>query len=107
MPRRDISSVNSIEIDNQSASKVSVSISYTKKGPFIENSPNVILPHNKAKQISLGTLPCRFIKLNFHKGAPISVKSITAYGCDVLDTELSLGMGAYSVFVEKAHKIVY
>ena len=41
-----------------------------------------LVPHNKLKTITTGSFPALFIKIDCHKGTPISMKDLKIYGCD-------------------------
>ena len=71
-----------IEIDNDSASLVNVSLGLSKKkGDFTLIDENKALCHKRVNQIKTGCFPAKFVKIQFLKGTPISMKSIKIYGC--------------------------
>ena len=40
------------------------------------------VPHNKTKSITTGSFPAFFIKLECHRGTPISMKGLRIFGAD-------------------------
>lgn len=74
--------VSIMEIDNIGISKMSISFALTKSQPYTMVVDNYTLPHNKLKSITTGSFPALYIKLDCHKGTPISAKSIRVFGTD-------------------------
>ena len=67
--------MNSLNINNQSASYCTVRIGEVNKtSDFTVVAEQQLLPHGKVVRIPLGTLPCKYLKVTFEKGTPISVK---------------------------------
>ncbi len=76
--------VSMIEIDNVGISKLSISFSISKpqSSSFTTVVEDYTVPHNKLKTITTGSFPALFIKIDCHKGTPISMKDLKIYGCD-------------------------
>ena len=76
--------VSIIEIDNVGLSKVSISFSLSKtpSSSYTTVVENYTVPHNKLKSITTGSFPALYIKLECHKGTPISMHSLRIFGCD-------------------------
>ena len=81
-----------LEIENATAGTVTVSISVEgdKKRHFTEVVIEKPLRTNKKGTISIGTLPCRYIKLQFGPskiGSAVSVKGVNVIGCEQMDED--------------------
>ena len=67
--------MNSLSINNLSASYCTVRIAEVNKASdYTVVIEHQLLPHGKLVRIPLGTLPCKYLKITFEKGTPISVK---------------------------------
>ena len=76
-----------IEVENDTAGSVSISLSVEgdKKKHFTPVVIDKALRNKKSNTISVGTLPCRFIKLEFGPskvGTAVSVIGLKLIGCD-------------------------
>ena len=82
--------VSVLELDNKTASSVSISISVTddKNSAFTLVVNKKPLKSKHVQSIGLGTLPASYIKLMFHKGSPIiHINEIFIYGCRIESNE--------------------
>src|SRR5690242_14810705 len=92
--RSHYSLANSLFVHNKSASYCNVWIAETNKAAdFTLVTENFLLPHNKTTRVPLGTLPCKFVKVVFSRGAPISVKKLEVCGCRIEQAENCIGLG--------------
>ena len=100
--------VSIVEIDNNSLSKVSISLSLTgKKNSYVEVVTNYTVPHNKAKSITTGSFPAQFIKITCIRGTPISIKAIKVYGGEqILDKGLQTGVESF-LALANTNKVIY
>ena len=78
--------VSMIDINNETAGKVTISISVDgdKKSHFTDVVIDKPLKTKKVNSIGIGTLPCRFVKLTFGTskiGSAVSVNSLRVVGC--------------------------
>ena len=76
-----------IEVVNDTAGSCSVSISVEgdKKSHFTEVVIGKTLKNKMTNTVAIGTLPCRYIKLEFGPskvGAAVSVKGLKLIGCE-------------------------
>ena len=100
--------VNCLYVANNSASNCTIKIAETNKSSdYTVVAKNCLLPHNKTTRVPLGTLPCKFIKIVFNKGTPISVKKLEVYGCRIEQAESCMGLGYASAILQNPHGIVY
>ncbi len=106
--RTHYSLVNCVYISNKSASSCTIKIAETNKASdYTVVVENQLLPHNKTTRIPLGTLPCKFVKVIFEKGTPISVKKVEVYGCRIEQAESCMGLGYASAILQNPHGIIY
>ena len=76
-----------IEVENDTAGKVTVSLSVEgdKKKHFTPVVLDKTLKTRAVNTVAVGTLPCRFIKLDFGPskvGSAVSVKGLKLIGCE-------------------------
>jgi hypothetical protein len=76
--------VSVIEIENVGVSNLSIDFSLQKSpaSSFTTVVENYVMPHNKIKSITTGGFPAYYVKLDCHKGTPISMKGLKIFGCD-------------------------
>lgn len=80
--------VSVLELDNIGASKLNISLAMEdRKEKFTEVVTNYQVPHNKRKSVSTGTFPAQYIRIDFLKGAPIAVKGVKVFGCNVNEAD--------------------
>lgn len=73
--------VSSLVIDNKHTSEVEVSVALSDTDrEFLVVQKRRFLPHDKESVISLGHLPCKYIKVQCFSGTPISFYSIVPMG---------------------------
>ena len=83
----DIMLVSLLEIDNLTAGAATVCLSVKgdqKKKDFTSVVEQKPLRHKTSNTISIGTLPCRYLKITFaksDKGVSVQVKGIRIHGC--------------------------
>ena len=89
--------VSMFEVDNASAGSVSIAISAKsdhKKKDFTEVVIDKTLRTKKVNTVSLGTLPCRYLKVTFRAskiGSAVQVNSLKLIGCAGEDEESKVG----------------
>ena len=76
-----------IEVDNDTSGSVCVSLSVEgdRKKHFTPVVVDKTLRTKKTNTVPVGTLPCRYIKLDFGPskvGSAVSVKGLKVIGCD-------------------------
>lgn len=75
--------VSSLVIDNKHTSEIEVSVAMDDKDrEFLVVQKRRFLPHDKESIISLGHLPCKYIKVRCFSGTPISFYSIVPMGIE-------------------------
>ena len=84
--------VSMIEVDSATAGSVSVSLSVEgdKKKHFTEVVIDKALRTKKVSMISIGTLPCKYLKLKFGSskvGSAVNVNSLKLIGCTQMEEE--------------------
>jgi hypothetical protein len=76
--------VNEVVVLNHATSRVTVAIGLNAKASaFVDVRTDVLLAHRKETRIACGSLPCKFIKLKCHRGAPVGIASIRVRGVPV------------------------
>ena len=76
--------VNEIILLNHATSRLTVSIALrARESAFVDIRTDILLAHKKESRIACGSLPCKYIKLRCHRGAPISIASIKFLGLPV------------------------
>ena len=76
--------VNEIVLLNHATSRLTVSIALrARESAIVDIRSDVLLAHKKESRIACGSLPCKYIKLRCHRGAPISIASIKLLGLPV------------------------
>ena len=78
-----------------------------KTKDFTTVTEHVLLPHNKTTRVPLGTLPCKFVRVDFEKGTPIAVKKLKLSGCRIEETENCMGIGYSRAILKNPHGILY
>ena len=100
--------VNCIYITNDSASYCTISIAENnKKSDYTIVAEHALLPHNKRVRVRLGTLSCKFLKIDFERGTPIAVKKLELCGCRIEEAENCVGLGYSKAILKNTHGIVY
>ena len=91
--------VSLLEIDNLTSGAATVSISCKgdkNKKDFTTVLEEKPLKHKASNTLSMGTLPCRYIKITFaksDKGVSVQVKGIRVHGCSPAIDESMEGLG--------------
>ena len=76
--------VSVIEIDNLGISNLSIAFGL-EKGPasaFTTVVERQVVPHNKTKSITTGGFPAYYVRIDCHKGTPISMSGLRIFGFD-------------------------
>lgn len=69
-----ISALNSIQILYKSLARISISISKFRTSERVAIFSEVILSHSRDRRFSLGTIPAKFVWINFHSGTPLNIQ---------------------------------
>ncbi|KAM3143076.1 hypothetical protein pb186bvf_004894 [Paramecium bursaria] len=77
----EMANIRFIQIQNlEYGCEVSVFVSEMKSGPYIPIHERKLFPRGKLRPIPLGSVPCRFIKIQINKGVNIQIKQIKLIG---------------------------
>ena len=74
--------VSVVEIDNVGISNLSIAFALEKGGAYTTVVERQVVPHNKTKSITTGGFPAFYVRIECHKGTPISMRGLRIFGFD-------------------------
>ena len=108
-----LTAVKYIKIDNFThGAEMTVSIAENESGNFVEVYQEKFICKGKSlkkeeKNIDLGALPCRAIRISVSKGCKVSSQNMSVVGLEVEKIEEKLGAEYFKLLVINPMKIIY
>eukprot|EP00743_Colponemidia_sp_Colp-15_P005941 GILK01006387.1.p1 GENE.GILK01006387.1~~GILK01006387.1.p1 ORF type:complete len:283 (+),score=37.44 GILK01006387.1:41-850(+) len=96
-----------LKIFNRSVSSISVHLSKSRSGPFIQVRDRVSLPLHKVTDVCTGSLPCQYVKLTCHNGSPISLFGVGAFGVPSKHVDMHMGADMHPLLVRNPKRLLY
>lgn len=70
----EISALNSIQLQYKTMATISISISKFRQSERVAIFSDAILSHGRDRRFPLGSIPAKFIWINFSAGTPLSLQ---------------------------------
>ncbi|CAG9317584.1 unnamed protein product [Blepharisma stoltei] len=104
---RELTSLAYINLVYKTRAIITVSVSKNRTGKWIVVEKDFILTHTRERRISIGSLPCKYLKIQFHQGDLRSLEDLAVYGLEIAKAQQSLDPDDFQLLLNEPYKIIY
>lgn len=103
----ELSCLRYVSIKYSTRAVVNVSISKTLNGQWVSAARGAIITHSKLRRVQTGSLPCRFVKIDFIEGDVRLVQELNLFGCRASDLKSDLSVEDTELFLNHPYTFIY
>jgi hypothetical protein len=86
---------------------VNVSVAKTLNGQWVSAARGIIVTHSKLRRVQTGSLPGRFVKIDFIEGDMRLVQELNLFGCRASDIKTELSTEDTELFLNHPYTFIY
>jgi hypothetical protein len=103
----ELSCVRFVQMKYTSRAVVDVYFAKTLDGNWINVARNAIVTHSKLRRVKTGSLPARFVRIDFVEGEVRLVLELMLYGAKASDLKLDLEPEDTELYLNKPYTFIY
>jgi hypothetical protein len=103
----ELSCIRYVELKYSTRAVVNVSVSKTLNGHWVPAKRGAIVTHSKLRKIKTGSLPARFVKLDFVEGEVRQIIELSLVGCKASDVKNEMNVEDTELFLNRPYTFIY
>ena len=106
---KEMSAVTQLVFQHKTRAVVTVSIAkgHTRYNNWVEVRRNFIVTHGRPRELGLGSLPCKYLKVDFVQGNLDGLVDFKAIGLQVRKAKSQLNKEDYNLLLSEPYKLIY
>jgi len=103
----ELSCVRYVEIKYSTRAVINVSVAKTLNGQWVSANRNAIVTHSKVRRIKTGSLPARYVKIDFLEGDVRLILELNLFGSHSSSIKSSLPSEDTELFLNRPYTFIY
>lgn len=103
----ELTSLAYINLKYKTRAVISVFVSKNRSGKWISVSKNAVITHSRERRVSIGSLPCKYLKIQFHQGELRGLEDLSVFGLEIAKAQESLDPDDFQLLLNEPYKFIY
>lgn len=103
----ELSCLRFIEMKYSTRAVINISVAKTLNGNWVTAARGVIITHSKLRKVMTGSLPARFVRIDFLEGEVRLIQELITHGIKASDLKVELDPEDTEIFLNRPYVFIY